>query len=66
MIELTDINGRPVYLAPEAISQITEAGVSQAWNHIRSNVQTFDGKWREVQEAPDSIRDQVRKMTSLI
>ena len=66
MIELTDINGHRVYLAPDAISQITEAGVSQAWHHIRANVQTFDGKWREVQEAPDTIRDQVRKMTSPI
>ena len=64
MIELTDINGRSVYVAPDAILQITEAGISQAWHHIRANVQTSDGKWREVREDAASIRDQVRKMTS--
>ena len=59
MIAITDIYGRKRYLAASAIAQIKEAGASQAWHGIRSNVQTTTGEWIEAQESPEQI---VRRM----
>jgi hypothetical protein len=63
VIKLTDINGRVVYLAPSAIAQVTEAGVSQAWHGVRANVKMFDGGWIEVQQTPDVINAQITDAT---
>lgn len=55
MIKLTQYNGGAVYLAPDAIARITEAGVSSQWHGIRSIVTTFDKQTLEVQDRADDI-----------
>ena len=59
MIAITEIYGRKRYLASSAIAQIKEAGASQVWHGIRSNVRTTTGEWIEAQESPEQI---VRRM----
>jgi hypothetical protein len=55
MIVVTDINGRTIYLAPEAIASITEAGTSSQWHGIRAIVKTFDGQLLECRETAEQI-----------
>jgi hypothetical protein len=55
MIKLTCIDGRALFLSPQAVTQVKEAGASQAWHGVRSNVQTLDGEWHEVLETPAVI-----------
>ncbi|QQB32796.1 hypothetical protein I6I07_19310 [Achromobacter deleyi] len=55
MIKLTDSNGAAVYLAPDAIACIQEAGASSAWHGIRAYVRTFVGKTYEVQQDASEI-----------
>lgn len=55
MIKLTDFNGAAVYLAPDAIACIQEAGASSAWHGIRAYVRTFAGKTYEVQQNASEI-----------
>lgn len=61
MIRLSDINGRTILLAPEAIAQVTEAGASQAWHGVRANVKTFDGERIEVRETVDAVNEQMER-----
>ncbi len=57
MIALTDMYNRQVLIHPDQIASVTEAGASQAWHGIRSNVQkAVDGRWIEVKESADDIR----------
>ncbi|ODP33098.1 hypothetical protein [Pandoraea sp. ISTKB] len=44
MIEITDIDGRSMFLSPLAIASVTEAGAPSQWHDIRSFVRTFDGR----------------------
>jgi hypothetical protein len=55
MIKLIQHNGGAVYLAPDAIARITEAGASSQWHGIRSIVTTFDKQTIEVQDRADDI-----------
>lgn len=55
MIKLTQHNGCAVYLAPDAIARITEAGKSSQWHGIRSIVTTFDKQTLEVKDRADDI-----------
>lgn len=55
MIKLTQHNGAAIYLAPEAIARITEAGASSQWHGIRSIVTTFDKQTLELQDRADDI-----------
>lgn len=55
MIKLTDSNGAAIFLAPNAISSIRQAGASSAWHGIRAYVRTFDGKTYEVQQDASEI-----------
>mgnify|MGYP003385851055 CR=1 FL=1 len=59
MIELNDPNGRKVFLAPDAIAEIYEAGPSSQWHGIRSCIKTFDGRTIEVQESAPDIAKQL-------
>ena len=59
MVELSDPNGKRIYLMGMAIAQVKEPSVSQAWHGVRANVQTFDGNWLEVREAPAEILKQI-------
>jgi hypothetical protein len=55
MIKLTTAESRTVYLSPDAIAQVTEAGASSQWHGIRSYVKTFDCKTIECQESADQV-----------
>ena len=55
MIKLTQHNGNAVYLAPDAIARIKEAGTSSQWHGIRSIVTTFDKQTLEVQDRAEDI-----------
>jgi hypothetical protein len=44
-----------LYLAAGEIAQISEAGASQAWHHVRANIRMRDGKQHEVCEEPDEV-----------
>jgi hypothetical protein len=61
MIQLTDFNGREVYLAPKAIAQVTEAGTSSQWHGIRSIVRTFDGQTLEIQQTAAEVAQRLEK-----
>jgi hypothetical protein len=50
MIRITNIEGRAVFLHPNAIAKVTEAGTSGQWHGIRSYVRTFDGLTIEARE----------------
>ncbi len=56
MIEITNRDGRTIYLAHSAIAQITEAGTSSQWHGIRSYIKTFDGKIIEAQQSAREIK----------
>lgn len=55
MIALTTISGEKTYLAPAAIAQVTEAGVSGRWHGIQAIVKTFDRRTIEVREEAAAI-----------
>lgn len=55
MIRLHDHEGRSIFLAPDAVAKITEAGTSSQWHGIRSYVKTFDGEVLEVGESSHEI-----------
>lgn len=58
MIKLTSPNSSGYtthYLAPQAIAQVTEAGVHSQWHGIRSYVRTFDGAVLECSETAHEI-----------
>ena len=55
MIELNDINGRRIFLAPSAIAVIHEAGPSAQWHGVRAFIKTFDGRTIEVQETAQQV-----------
>lgn len=61
MIELSDPKGHVLYLAPDAIAQVGEAGASSRWHGIMSYVRTFDGRTLEVRENADLIARRVRE-----
>ena len=55
MIELTLHDGKSVWLAPDAIASITEAGAASQWFGTRSFVRTFDGRTFEARETASQI-----------
>ena len=59
MIELSDTNGRKVFLATAAIAEVREAEASSQWHGIRAYVKTFDGRTFEARETAEAIAKQV-------
>ncbi|MFY3603303.1 hypothetical protein ACOTHZ_11295 [Achromobacter xylosoxidans] len=59
MIKLTDSRGAAIYLAPNAIASIQQAGASSAWHGIRAYVRTFCGEIYEVQQDASEINAEV-------
>lgn len=60
MIKLTcptSTGGTVHYVAPAAISRITEAGTSSQWHGIKSIVRLFDGGVLECSESASSISE---------
>ena len=55
MIQVTNIYGKKVFLAPSAIAEIIEAAASSQWHGIRAYIRTFDGRTIEVRESVDEI-----------
>ena len=55
MIKVTDSRGAAIYLAPDAIASIQQAGASSAWHGVRAYVRTFCGKTYEVQQDASEI-----------
>jgi uncharacterized protein YlzI (FlbEa/FlbD family) len=60
VIQLTDINGQSIYLAPAAIAVVRETGASSQWHGIRAVVKTFDGRTLEVRESAAEIAAKVQ------
>jgi len=59
MIQLTGINRDAIYLVPDSIASVTEAGASSQWHGICAIVRTFDGQVLEVRERAVDIASQV-------
>lgn len=55
MIKLTDIDGKPFYLAPAAILQINDASVSTSHRGIGAIIRTRDQRFVEVREKADQV-----------
>jgi hypothetical protein len=56
MLKLTNSNGCTVYLPPQLVHSITEAGTSSQWHGIRSIVKTIHGQTHECQETAGELR----------
>ena len=61
MIKLTDIDGKPFYLAPRAIAQITPAPIASRHHGIKATVETFAGPQWRVQQTPEEIVEAMSK-----
>jgi hypothetical protein len=55
MLKLHAPDGREIYLAPDAVAEVTEAGASSQWHGIRARIRTFDGRVIEVQETAREV-----------
>jgi len=60
MIRVTTSEGRAVYLSPQSIAWIREAGASSQWHGIRSNVKCSDGQFFECQETAREIEEMIQ------
>jgi hypothetical protein len=64
MIELTKQSGTRFFVNPQHIAAFEEAGVSQCWHGVRSNVQlTIDKKWHEVRETVSQIAAKISALS---
>lgn len=59
MLKLHTPEGRAVYLHPDAIAEVHQAGASSQWHGIRSIVRTFDKRFLELNESADEIARQL-------
>ncbi len=64
MIKITGFNESTIYLAPDAVAQITEAGPSSQWHGIRCFIKCFDGKIIECRESADDVAARVAAESS--
>lgn len=55
MIQLTSPEGARIYLHPDAVAEVREAGASSQWHGIRAIVRTFDKRTLEVNESAQEI-----------
>lgn len=55
MIKLYAPDGRVVYLSPQAIAWIKEAGVSSQWHGIRCYVKCQDGELIECTQTAEEV-----------
>ena len=61
MIEVTDCDTRKIFLAPDAIAFIKEAGPSSQWHGIRSYITCFDGTKIECADTAEDVRRKVQE-----
>ena len=61
MIEVRDFSNRKIYLAPDAIASVKEAGPSSLWHGIRSYITCFDGMKIDSSDTAESVVAQIEK-----
>ena len=65
MIELDTEDGKKLYLAYNAISEVIEANTSSQWHGIKSYVKIFNGKTYGVSNTCSEIAKKVREHTPI-
>jgi hypothetical protein len=61
MIEIHQQDGRSVFVAPEAVASVEEAGTSSQWHGIRARVRLHDGTVYETSDTAAKVAQTVNE-----